>query len=47
MGWWRDSTCMMEMNKGYVINLLITISYMIVELIVFKKEFKKPTKLNK
>ena len=45
-GWWRSDTCMMEANKGYVYNLLISIAYMTVDLVILKTQFGNHSKLH-
>ena len=45
--WWRTDTCMMQVNKGYAFNVLISIAFMTVELIVLQKQLKAPSTLNK
>ena len=46
-GWWHSDACMMEYNKGYTYNILISIAFMTVELYILLKKIKNPTVLNK
>lgn len=45
-GWWRTDSCMMEANKGYIYNILISIAYMTVDLIILKTQFSDSSKLH-
>ena len=31
--WWRDDTCFMELNRGYIYNVLISCAHMAVEFV--------------
>jgi hypothetical protein len=46
-GWWRDAQCMMEMNKGYVHNIMVSIGFMTVEFLLIHFCIENPTRLNK
>lgn len=45
-GMWRDPECMLEQNKGYVYNILITSGFLTFEFLLLQFAIKKPTKLN-
>lgn len=46
-GWIRDGVCMTEYNKGYTYNVLMTCSFMTVELIMYKIYTEKLTALER
>jgi hypothetical protein len=33
-GWWRSDSCLIEVNKGYAINLMIAAGFMTLEVII-------------
>jgi len=46
-GWFRSDVCMMEANKGYAYNLLISIAYMTVDYIILDRWIEKKSIINK
>lgn len=46
-GWWRSDNCMMEYNQGYTFNVLISIAFMTVELVILHTKLDNPSILNK
>ena len=46
-GWFHSELCMMELNKGYAYNILISIAYMTVDYITLYNWIEKKTVLNK
>lgn len=46
-GWWRDDTCLMEANKGYVFNVMISMGFMTVEFLIVTFQIEKLSSLNR
>lgn len=46
-GWFRSEVCMMEANKGYTYNVLISIAYMTIDYIVLNNWIEQKTILDK
>jgi len=45
-GWWKNDECFMEVNKGYVYILMISIGFVLTDIVILKYYFKDANKLN-
>lgn len=45
--WWKNPICMMQIDEGYVYNIVISMAFMFVELYILKFQIQKPNKLQK
>ena len=46
-GWWRSDACMLEVNKGYGVNLMVSSGFMLVEYLVLELNYETPSTLQK